>query len=181
MLLLTGCAERVDGLRVELSVRNTQPVALTTATIALEEVQLQPCAQRAAWWSPLSTAHAHGLEVHSEPRLVHAAMLVDLTSTDVQPLAMWKPPPGAICHVRVAFRPSTSESASSGTTVFLEGDVAGARFRQLVTTQREVVLSIDPTEPNFALQLEATPPPAGADAATTLEQFATTLTAKVVP
>lgn len=175
LLLLTSCAERLPGLEVQTSIRTTQTVALDVATIAIEEVQLNPCVQQ-AWWSPISTAYAHGVEVHDDPRLVHAPLTVDLTNADSQLLAKFAPPPGEICSVRIGFRPSTADTKWFGTTVFLEG----AGFRQLDTETRDVTLEIEPSIPNFSLELEATPPPAGTDAASTFEQFVSTLTVKVI-
>lgn len=175
LLLLASCAERIPGLEVHASLRATQPVLLDVATVAIEEVQLNPCVQQ-AWWSPISTAYAHGVEVHDDPRLAHAPMTVDLTRADSQPLAKFTPPPGEICGVRIGFRPSTADAKWFGTTVFLEG----TGFRQLATGARDVTLEIEPSFPNFSLELEATPPPAGTDAASTFEQFVSTLTVKVV-
>lgn len=114
--------------------------------------------------------------MHTDPRLMHAAMTVDLTRADMQPLGMWRPPPGEICSVRIGFRPSTADARWFGTTVFLEG----GGFRQLDTEKRDVTLESEPSIPNFSLELEATPPPAGTDAASTFEQFVSTLTVKVV-
>lgn len=179
LLLLSSCAERIEGLQVQLHARATQPVALDTATLAIEELELFACVQQ-AWWSPISTAYAHGAEVHESPRLAHDAMLFDLTRADAQPLARWAPPPGQVCGVRLGFRPSTGETKSSGTTLFLEGTLDGAAFRQLSTARRDVTLRFEPVEPDFSLELESTPPPAGTDAASTFEQLLSTLTVKVV-
>lgn len=180
LLFLCGCAERIPGLQVHLTARATQAVQLDTATFAIEEAELIPCMQQ-AWWSPISTAYAHGAEVHESPRLAHAAMVVDLTNTDVQSLFDWAPPPGEVCALRLALRPSTADAAIEGTTVFLEGTIAGAPFRQLSTARREVTLPFEAIGPDFSLALECTPPPAGTDAASTLEALVSTLTVKVTP
>ncbi|MGV3623783.1 MAG: hypothetical protein ACO1OB_23405 [Archangium sp.] len=176
LLLLSSCAERIPGLQVTSSITLTQTVALDTATISLEELWLVPCVQQ-AWWSPVSTAWAHGAELHDDPRLVHKAMLIDLTRAEVQPLATWAPPPGEICQVKFGFRPSTADVVSFGTTTYLEGP----GFRRLNTEARDVIVDLEPSMPNFQLQIEATPPPAGADAASTFEQFISSLTVKVTP
>ncbi len=180
LVFFCSCAERIPGLQVHLTARATQAVQLDTATFAIEEAELIPCVQQ-AWWSPISTAYAHGAEVHESPRLAHAAMTVDLTKTDVQPLFDWAPPPGELCGLRLALRPSTAESNIEGTTVFLEGMIAGAPFRQLSTARREVTLPFDAIGPDFSLDVECTPPPAGTDAASTFEALVSTLTVKVTP
>lgn len=57
LVILSACAERTAWLEVQLSLKPTTTVALSVATIAIEEAELIPCAQQA--WGPRFQRRTH--------------------------------------------------------------------------------------------------------------------------
>jgi hypothetical protein len=143
LLFMTDCGVRESGLEVHVSAAVESPVRLQTATLALEQLELQRCEERSHWWSPLvpiSTAWAHDVQDGStNPRRLEVPILIDLTRSDLIPIGSLTPPPGSICGLTLTFAPSTADAREQGTTLFLEG----TGYRQLSTKRVQVSLPLD--------------------------------------
>ncbi len=141
-----ACGSREAGIEVfvEAQVTSNGDSRFTTATLAIEQVELIPCAT-ARWWhalSPISTAWAHGdpSSAPTNPLVVRAPVLLDLQRAEVQALATVRPPPSSVCGLALSVAPSTADAPSQGTTLFLESPT----FRQLSTRQLVVTHTLEP-------------------------------------
>lgn len=137
-LALPGCGVREEGIVVSATVTVTTPLRADVATLALDSLELVPCAT-ARWWSPISTAWAHGDEALPSPWKTQVALLIDLTSGGPQALGTLHPPPARLCAVVLTFAPSPLDARSKGTTWLLEG---ASSPRELSTITRTVRLDV---------------------------------------
>lgn len=143
-LALCGCGVREEGLEVFVNLCVEQPLdaSFTSATVAIEQVQLFPCVSVWRWLSPIGTAYAHGGDDTSDPRVLKAPVLIDLRVGELQPVATMHPPPGSYCGVAMTFAPSTVDARESGTTLYLESPSG----RELSTRQLLISRSFDAVE-----------------------------------
>jgi hypothetical protein len=136
-LALPGCGVREEGIVVSPTLTVTTPLSADVATLALDSLELVPCATT-RWWSPLSTAWAHGDEALPSPWKT-PAVLIDLTRGGPQALSTLHPPPARLCAVVLTFAPSPLDTRSNGATFLLEGAPSP---RELSTLTRTVRLDV---------------------------------------
>lgn len=179
LVLLAGCGVSEPGLSVHVTVQVGAPLSAQAASLAIEEVELVPCAVARPWWqalSPVSTAYAHGVEAaNATPRRLVSPVLLDLTRAEAQDVAHFAPPPGALCAVKLTFAPSTADARAQGTTLFLEQPpVRQVSTKRYVVTKAFEARALDEAsrELELSLRLEAAQ---GADGDETLRVMLGTL------
>jgi hypothetical protein len=137
-LLFGGCGVREEGITVDVTITVTSPLSADLATLAPGSLELVPCTST-RWWSPISTAWAHGDEASTSPWKTTTPVLIDLTKPGPQPVGTLHPPPARLCAVVLTFAPSPLDTRANGTTFLLEG---GPFPRELSTLTRTARLEV---------------------------------------
>jgi len=121
---LLACSREEGGIRLRLDLAqgtegkgavvtpSGKRVTLRRGFVVIQSVEIFSCAAQTRWWqrlTPISTAHAHGVETPTRFAVPQVESLLR-PAGEMRVLGELAPPPGSYCRVRVVFGPADADA-----------------------------------------------------------------------